>query len=80
MLTEEVIPEQQGPNGYVAVFVACGTQDICLPAGADSVHWIGNRSGPVPDAELLSLLKEVELSGAAPPPFAHNAGSRHLAF
>ena len=32
-------------------------------AGADCAHWIGNREGPVPDAELLSLLKEVELSG-----------------
>ena len=35
-------------------------------AGADCAHWIGNREGPVPDAELLSLLKEVELSGATP--------------
>ena len=43
------------------------------------MQWMGNRSGPVPDAELLSLLKEVELSGAAPCPFAHNAGNSALA-
>lgn len=42
------------------------------------MHWIGNRSGPVPDAELLSLLKEVELSGAMSPPFAYNAGNCDL--
>ncbi len=36
---------------------------LCACAGGDSGHWIGNRSGPVPDSELLSLLKEVQLSG-----------------
>ncbi|CAK0734001.1 hypothetical protein CVIRNUC_000368 [Coccomyxa viridis] len=35
---------------------------LLFPSGADCAHWIGNREGPVPDAELLSLLKEVELS------------------
>ncbi|KAK9916830.1 hypothetical protein WJX75_007512 [Coccomyxa subellipsoidea] len=35
---------------------------LLFPSGSESAQWISNRDGPVPDAELISLLDRVHLS------------------
>jgi len=38
-------------------------QIVCICSGSQSGQWIPGREGPVPDSELLDLLKRVQLAG-----------------